>query len=165
MIGAERSTKRIARSYRSPAAVMFTTGMRLDHGGLLVSDVERAVRFYTGALGLEQLPRPSTFDTPGAWLKVGEQRQIHLIGETEAGRARAMHPAYDRAEIAIGYGNHLARGRRPDAALARAAEHSVLPGGEVIARGDGVSPRSSPTPTTTCSVDPPASRRQVTNRG
>ena len=112
--------------------------MRLDHGGLLVSDVARAVRFYTGALGLEEIPRPPTFDTPGAWLKVGEQ-QIHLIGETEAGRAREMHPAYDGAEIAIGYGNHLALVVDDlDAALARAAEHGVQPGGEVIARGDGV---------------------------
>ena len=112
--------------------------MRLDHGGLLVSDVARAVRFYTGALGLEELPRPSTFDTPGAWLRVGEQ-QIHLIGETEPGRARELHPAYDGAEIAIGYGNHLALVVDDlDAALARAAEHGVQPGGEVIARGDGV---------------------------
>ena len=70
---------------------------------------------------------------------MGEHHQIHLIGETEAGRARAMHPAYDRAEIAIGYGNHLALVVDDlDAALARAAEHGVLPGGEVIARGDGV---------------------------
>jgi catechol 2,3-dioxygenase-like lactoylglutathione lyase family enzyme len=112
--------------------------MRLDHGGLLVSDVARAVRFYTGALGLEEVPRPPTFDTPGAWLQVGEQ-QLHLIGETEAGRARALHPAYDRAEIAIGYGNHLALVVDDlDAALARAAEHGVEPGGPVIARGDGV---------------------------
>src|SRR5688500_16046036 len=97
--------------------------MRLDHGGLLVSDVDRAVRFYTDALGLEQIARPPTFDTPGAWLKVGEHHQIHLIGETEPGRAREMHPAYDRAEIAIGYGNHLALVVGDlDAALARAAE-------------------------------------------
>ena len=49
------------------------------------------------------MPRPSTFDTPGAWLQVGEQ-QIHLIGETEPGRAREMTPRYDEAEIVIGYG-------------------------------------------------------------
>ena len=113
--------------------------MRLDHGGLLVSDVARAVTFYTGALGLEEIPRPATFDTPGAWLRVGEHHQIHLIGETEPGRAREQHPAYDRAEIAIGYGHHLALVVEDlDAALARAAEHGVQPGGEVIARGDGV---------------------------
>src|SRR3954447_7689328 len=83
-------------------------GMRLDHGGLLVSDVERAVRFYVDALGLERVPRPPTFDTPGAWLRVGADHQIHLIGETEDGRAREMNPGLDAAEIAIGYGNHLA---------------------------------------------------------
>jgi lactoylglutathione lyase len=113
--------------------------MRLDHGGLLVSDVERAVRFYTDALGLERVPRPSTFDTPGAWLQVGEQHQIHLIGETEAGRASAMNPGLDPAEIAIGYGNHLALVVDDlDAAVERARAAGVEPGGEIIARGDGV---------------------------
>lgn len=112
--------------------------MRLDHGGLLVADVERAVRFYTGALGLERVPRPPTFDTPGAWLRVGDEHQIHLIGETEAGRARAMHPGYDPAEVAIGYGSHLALVVDDlDAAVGRAREHGVEPA-EIIARGDGV---------------------------
>lgn len=112
--------------------------MRLDHGGLLVSDVARALRFYADALGLPEVPRPPTFDTPGAWVQVGEQ-QLHLIGETEPGRARAMHPGYDPAEIAIGYGNHVALVVDDlDGALARAAEHGVQPGGPVLARGDGV---------------------------
>jgi catechol 2,3-dioxygenase-like lactoylglutathione lyase family enzyme len=113
--------------------------MRLDHGGLLVSDVARAVRFYTEALGLPELPRPSTFDTPGAWLRVGEHHQIHLIGETEDGRAREMNPGYDPAEIAIGYGNHLALVVEDlDLVLERARAAGVEPGGEIIARGDGV---------------------------
>jgi catechol 2,3-dioxygenase-like lactoylglutathione lyase family enzyme len=113
--------------------------MRLDHGGLLVSDVERAVRFYVDALGLERIPRPPTFDTPGAWLKVGEHHQIHLIGETEDGRALHMNPGLDEAEIAIGYGNHLALVVDDlDAAVARARAAGVEPGGEIIARGDGV---------------------------
>jgi catechol 2,3-dioxygenase-like lactoylglutathione lyase family enzyme len=112
--------------------------MRLDHGGLLVSDVERSLRFYVDALGLEQVERPSTFDTPGAWLQVGAQ-QLHLIGETEPGRARAMTPRYDAAEIVIGYGTHLALDVEDlDAAIARAAAAGVHPPGEVFARGDGV---------------------------
>jgi catechol 2,3-dioxygenase-like lactoylglutathione lyase family enzyme len=113
--------------------------MRLDHGGLLVSDVERAVRFYTEALGLEQVPRPSTFDAPGAWLQVGEHHQIHLIGEADTGRSREMNPGYDPAEIAIGYGNHLALVVDDlDATVERARAAGVEPGGEIIARGDGV---------------------------
>jgi catechol 2,3-dioxygenase-like lactoylglutathione lyase family enzyme len=112
--------------------------MRLDHGGLLVSDVARAVRFYTEALGLEELSRPSTFDTPGAWLRVGKHHQIHLIGETDSGRAREMNPGYDPAEIAIGYGNHLALVVDDlDAVLSRVRAYGVE-AAEIIARGDGV---------------------------
>jgi catechol 2,3-dioxygenase-like lactoylglutathione lyase family enzyme len=112
--------------------------MRLDHGSLLVSDVERAVRFYTQALGLTEVPRPSTFDTPGAWLQVGDQ-QIHLVGESAPGRTREMNPPWDPAEIAIGYSNHLALLVDDlDAAVERAQEHGVQPAGEIFARGDGV---------------------------
>jgi|tagenome__1003787_1003787.scaffolds.fasta_scaffold20801166_2 catechol 2,3-dioxygenase-like lactoylglutathione lyase family enzyme len=112
--------------------------MRLDHGSLLVSDVAAALRFYTGALGLTEVPRPPTFDAPGAWLQVGEQ-QIHLVGEAEPGRAARMSPPYDHEEIVIGYGNHLALVVDDlDAVLARAREHGVAPPGEIIARGDGV---------------------------
>jgi catechol 2,3-dioxygenase-like lactoylglutathione lyase family enzyme len=112
--------------------------MRIDHGGLLVSDVERAVRFYVDALGLEQVPRPSTFDTPGAWLQVGEQ-QLHLIGETEPGRAAQMTPRYDHGEVVIGYGTHLALEVDDlDGALERARAAGVTPPGDVFARGDGV---------------------------
>src|SRR5215813_8297461 len=108
--------------------------MRLDHGSLLVSDVRRAVAFFVDALGLTEVPRPPTFDTPGAWLQVGEQ-QIHLVGEGEPGRAAAMNPPYDRAEIVIGYGNHLALVVDDlDACLSRAAAHGVVPPGEIIAR-------------------------------
>ncbi len=112
--------------------------MRLDHGSLLVSDVPRAVAFFVDALGLVEVPRPPTFDTPGAWLQVGDQ-QIHLVGEAEPGRAAAMNPPYAREEIVIGYGNHLALVVDDlDAALERAAAHGVVPPGETIARGDGV---------------------------
>jgi len=126
--------------------------MRLDHGGLLVSDVERAARFYTDALGLERIPRPSTFDTPGAWLKVGDHHQIHLIGETEDGRAAQMNPGYDPSEIAIGYGNHLAL------VVTTSTRPSRVPASTASSRAARSSPaatasaaRSSPIPTATSS--------------
>ena len=57
----------------------------------------------------------------------------------EPGRAAAMNPPYDLAEIVIGYGNHLALVVDDlDAALERAAAHDVVPPGEIIGRGDGV---------------------------
>jgi catechol 2,3-dioxygenase-like lactoylglutathione lyase family enzyme len=57
----------------------------LNHVAILVSDVERSVRFYRDVLGLEPIPRPA-FDFPGAWFRIGPPGQdgravqeLHLI--------------------------------------------------------------------------------------
>jgi glyoxylase I family protein len=47
------------------------------HASLLVADTERALEFYTGVLGMEEISRPG-LGFPGAWLAVGDQ-QIHLL--------------------------------------------------------------------------------------
>ncbi|HEV7687059.1 MAG TPA: VOC family protein, partial [Acidimicrobiia bacterium] len=39
---------------------------RLDHVSIIVTDVERAKRFYAQVLGLAEIPRPQSFDFPGA---------------------------------------------------------------------------------------------------
>lgn len=49
----------------------------IHHASLLVSDTGRALAFYRGVLGLEQVDRPD-LGFPGAWLSVGAQ-QIHLL--------------------------------------------------------------------------------------
>jgi glyoxylase I family protein len=53
---------------------------RLDHVSIIVTDVGRALAFYTGVLGLKEIPRPKSFDFPGAWLQVGPE-VIHLLGQ------------------------------------------------------------------------------------
>jgi catechol 2,3-dioxygenase-like lactoylglutathione lyase family enzyme len=53
---------------------------RLDHVSIIVTDVDRALAFYTGVLGLMEIPRPASFDFPGAWLQVGPE-VIHLLGQ------------------------------------------------------------------------------------
>jgi catechol 2,3-dioxygenase-like lactoylglutathione lyase family enzyme len=53
---------------------------RLDHVSIIVTDVARALAFYTGVLGLKEIPRPKSFDFPGAWLQVGPE-VIHLLGQ------------------------------------------------------------------------------------
>ena len=50
----------------------------IHHVSLNVSDAERALSFYRDVLGLAPLPRPD-FPFGGAWLDVGNGRQIHLI--------------------------------------------------------------------------------------
>jgi catechol 2,3-dioxygenase-like lactoylglutathione lyase family enzyme len=52
---------------------------RLDHVSIIVTDVDRARAFYAGVLGLTEIPRPESFDFPGAWFQVGPE-VIHLLG-------------------------------------------------------------------------------------
>ncbi len=50
----------------------------INHISVLVSDLDKALNFYCGILGLKQNRKRPDLSFPGAWLDVGEQ-QIHLI--------------------------------------------------------------------------------------
>ena len=110
----------------------------LNHAALLVGDVERSRRFYGEVLGLAEVARPETFDFPGAWFRRGDA-DIHLIGESEPGRAAEMHPGYADEEIARGYGTHIAfEVASLEDAQRRLAERDVPLAGGPRPRGDGV---------------------------
>jgi len=67
----------------------------LNHVSILVTDIDRSVKFYVDLLGLEvDLSRPE-MAFPGLWLKLGNQ-QIHLLslGEKSSGTG-ADHPGRD----------------------------------------------------------------------
>jgi len=112
---------------------------RLDHVALLVNDVERSLRFYIQILGMEEVPRPSSFNFPGAWLRKGTA-EIHLIGEDEPGRTAQLQPGgYHPDELSIGHVTHFAF---EVADLEEARKHlqahdTMLVGGP-RPRGDGV---------------------------
>lgn len=111
---------------------------KADHVALLIKDVERSRQFYTQVLGMQEIPRPKTFDFPGAWLTRGGF-QIHLIGEQVEGRTRATHPGYSPDELALGRATHLAfEVDDLDAAM----QHLRAQGVEIVGgprpRGDGV---------------------------
>src|SRR6184192_2023707 len=80
---------------------------KLDHAALLVKDVERSRHFYGQVLGMQEIPRPSNFDFPGAWFRQ-EGAEVHIIGEAEPGRAAQVQPGYRRDEMTRGYGAHIA---------------------------------------------------------
>jgi catechol 2,3-dioxygenase-like lactoylglutathione lyase family enzyme len=53
---------------------------QLNHVAIHVEDVAASQRFYEDVLHLEPMPRPS-FPFPGAWYRLGEDQELHLIGE------------------------------------------------------------------------------------
>jgi len=62
----------------------------VDHVTVQITDVARARRFYGDFLGLEETPRPASFDFPGAWYKAGNI-MIHLVGQTEPDALSRRH--------------------------------------------------------------------------
>ena len=57
-----------------------------------MTDVARAIAFYRDVLCLSEVPRPPTFDFPGAWFRIGPpegSQTLHLLGMDEGeGRGR-----------------------------------------------------------------------------
>lgn len=109
--------------------------MRIQHVGLVVSDLDRSRRFYAGALGLEEVPRPSNFTFDGAWFRFGGT-EIHLLSDAHAtGGAGQLDPGPGAAK---GMTHHLAfEVEDVDAACARLAESGVALEGGPMPRGDG----------------------------
>jgi catechol 2,3-dioxygenase-like lactoylglutathione lyase family enzyme len=71
--------------------------MRLQHVGLIVSDLEAAAAFYEGVLGLARDARPD-LGFPGIFYALEGGAQIHLmqIDDPYAGMARPAHGGRDR---------------------------------------------------------------------
>jgi catechol 2,3-dioxygenase-like lactoylglutathione lyase family enzyme len=109
--------------------------MKLQHVGLIVRDLERSRRFYAGALGLEEVPRPSNFTFDGAWFRFGGT-EIHLLAEahTTGGAGQEAGPGAAR-----GLTQHLAfEVEDLVEACSRLAVNGVALEGGPMPRGDGV---------------------------
>ena len=53
--------------------------LRVQHISLDVDDLDAALRFYCDALGLTVAARPAALGDGGAWLDIGDGRQLHLV--------------------------------------------------------------------------------------
>jgi len=62
----------------------------IHHVSILVPDMEAAVAWYTSALGLKEVKRPSNFVTPVRWFELGDE-QIHLIPADEPDTTSPRH--------------------------------------------------------------------------
>jgi len=73
----------------------------LNHVAVHVADVKASIPFYRDVLGLPQLPRPG-FDFPGAWFRIGQSQELHLIGnrtEPVHSHSRGTHFALQVPDI------------------------------------------------------------------
>jgi glyoxylase I family protein len=109
--------------------------MRIQHVGLVVSDLDRSRRFYADALGLEEVPRPSNFAFDGAWFRFGGT-ELHLLSDAHAtGGAGQPEPGEGAAR---GMTHHLAfEVDDLGLACARLADSGVQLEGGPMPRGDG----------------------------
>lgn len=67
---------------------------RLDHVAIIVTDVVRASAFYRDVLRLTEIPRPASFDFPGAWFRLGPAsggQTLHLLGADVADTTGRRH--------------------------------------------------------------------------
>ena len=69
----------------------------LNHVSITVTDVAKARDFYTGLLGLKEIPRPA-FDFPGIWYSLGGGLSLHIILNDQL-----VRPAVEREKIQARY--------------------------------------------------------------
>jgi catechol 2,3-dioxygenase-like lactoylglutathione lyase family enzyme len=70
---------------------------QISHVSITVTDVAKAREFYTGLLGLQEIPRPA-FDFPGIWYSLGGDLQLHIILNDQL-----VRPAVERETIQARY--------------------------------------------------------------
>lgn len=81
----------------------------IHHVSILVSDMERAVAWYSEKLGLQEVKRPSNFVTPVRWFELGEQ-QIHLIPSDVPDHVSPRHYAVHVDDVQAARGTMAERG-------------------------------------------------------
>jgi glyoxylase I family protein len=55
---------------------------RIDHVAIDITDVARAKAFYGRLLGLQEIPRPTSFTFGGAWYQIGAE-VLHLVAREQ----------------------------------------------------------------------------------
>lgn len=86
----------------------------LNHVAVNVSNLEKSKRFYGQALGLPELPRPK-FDFDGAWYRVGNGQELHLIVDPALAASRNRqnhHFALQVKDVATAQSELQARGQQ-----------------------------------------------------
>lgn len=74
----------------------------IQHASFIIADLDNALDFYHGVLGMTIVPERPELGYPGAWLQVGQQ-QIHLLQlpNPDPLEGRPQHGGRDR-HVAFG---------------------------------------------------------------
>lgn len=78
------------------SAIRFT---HLDHCSVIITDVAKARAFYTGVLGLKEIPKPKTFDFVALWFQLGDGQTIHLLQKSQPDTRSPRHFALRVADV------------------------------------------------------------------
>jgi catechol 2,3-dioxygenase-like lactoylglutathione lyase family enzyme len=81
---------------------------QLHHVNIHTADVARLVDWYTRVLGMPAGDRPA-FPFPGAWLYMGSQAVVHLVGVDQLPKYKGMLQLEHFAFNAVGLVDFLAR--------------------------------------------------------
>jgi catechol 2,3-dioxygenase-like lactoylglutathione lyase family enzyme len=72
---------------------------QIDHVSVIITDVERSRRFYSGVLGLREIAYPRTFDFVVVWYDLGNQH-LHLLLKDRADSISPRHFALRVTDVA-----------------------------------------------------------------
>ncbi|MEP6895436.1 MAG: VOC family protein [Chloroflexota bacterium] len=89
---------------------------QIQHGSLVVQDLERAATFYREVLGLQEIAIPVTFEPAGLkvrWFQIGSQ-QIHLLQNSEPNQDSPRHIALQVDDAQAARVNLRAKGLQLD---------------------------------------------------
>ena len=103
----------------------------LNHVSITVTDVAKAREFYTGLLGLEEIPRPA-FNFPGIWYSLGNGLSLHIILNDEL-----VRPAVEREKILARYAHFALWTEDADQCASKIAELG-LPVRDVVSGPTGL---------------------------
>jgi len=110
--------------------------LKLQHGSLVVADLEKSKAFYGEYLGMEEVPRPETFTFGGAWF-ISDGTEMHMILEADTTAPAGLRPGGKGAET--GLATHFAFLVDDVHKMAERAQEMDVPivGGPML-RGDGI---------------------------
>lgn len=86
---------------------------QFDHVSVIISEVERSRRFYRDILGLQEIPKPKSFDFVALWFQFGNQ-QLHLLKKPQPDTRSPRHFALRVVDVEAARGYFRDLGIQPE---------------------------------------------------